>query len=94
LSLGLVGATSCARSAARRQKCADEAVNPALCSRNCAPAREFSDAAPEALGRLVQTRRIVDGRHALDSDTYRAAGWEYRALGQPSQGRTATLARA
>jgi UDPglucose 6-dehydrogenase len=55
---------------------------------------EFSDADPEALGRLVQTRRIVDGRHALDSDAYRAAGWEYRALGQPAQGRTATLARA
>ncbi|RNB50784.1 hypothetical protein EDM22_05775 [Agromyces tardus] len=39
-------------------------------------------------------RRLGDGRHALDSDTYRAAGWEYRALGQPAQGRTATVARA
>ncbi|WP_247829140.1 UDP-glucose dehydrogenase family protein [Arthrobacter antioxidans] len=46
---------------------------------------EFRKAHPEVLGRLVSSRRIVDGRHALDSDAYRSAGWEYRALGRPEQ---------
>jgi UDPglucose 6-dehydrogenase len=43
---------------------------------------EFGNADPEHVGRLVRTRRIVDGRHALDADAYRAAGWELRALGR------------
>ncbi len=43
----------------------------------------FRQADPELLGALVARRRIVDGRHALDADLYRAAGWEYRALGRP-----------
>jgi UDPglucose 6-dehydrogenase len=46
---------------------------------------EFADADPEALGGWVADRRIVDGRHALDRDAYRAAGWEYRALGRPAE---------
>jgi len=33
----------------------------------------------------VQRRNIVDGRHALDAEAYRAAGWDYRALGAPSR---------
>jgi UDPglucose 6-dehydrogenase len=45
---------------------------------------EFRDASPEQLGELVAGRRVVDGRHALDADRYRAAGWEYRALGLPT----------
>lgn len=44
---------------------------------------EFRFADPEMLGTLVAERRMVDGRHALDPDRYRAAGWEYRALGRP-----------
>jgi UDPglucose 6-dehydrogenase len=44
---------------------------------------EFSEADPHVLGRLVHSRRIVDGRHALDPEAYRAAGWEFRALGRP-----------
>ena len=44
---------------------------------------EFRNADPDALGTLVAGRRIVDGRHALDADRYRAAGWDYRALGRP-----------
>jgi UDPglucose 6-dehydrogenase len=44
---------------------------------------EFRQADPEALGALVAGRRIVDGRHALDPARYRAAGWDYRALGTP-----------
>ncbi|MDF1603434.1 UDP-glucose/GDP-mannose dehydrogenase family protein [Nocardioides sp. YIM 152315] len=38
---------------------------------------------PVELGGLVQTRRIIDGRNALDPDAWRAAGWRYRALGRP-----------
>ncbi|WAH97263.1 UDP-glucose dehydrogenase family protein [Arthrobacter sp. MMS18-M83] len=45
---------------------------------------EFRDADPEVLGELVQLRNIVDGRHALNAGAYRAAGWDYRALGTPN----------
>ena len=44
---------------------------------------EFKEADPDEVGERVNARRIVDGRDALDADSYRAAGWEYRALGQP-----------
>ncbi|MCO5996231.1 UDP-glucose dehydrogenase family protein [Actinoallomurus rhizosphaericola] len=43
---------------------------------------EFREVDPAALGEVVRHRRIVDGRHALDADAWRAAGWEYRALGR------------
>ncbi|MFT4029647.1 MAG: UDP-glucose/GDP-mannose dehydrogenase family protein [Protaetiibacter sp.] len=45
---------------------------------------EFVSADPEELGALAAHRRIVDGRGALDVARYRAAGWEYRALGRPA----------
>ncbi|HEX3680270.1 MAG TPA: UDP-glucose/GDP-mannose dehydrogenase family protein [Galbitalea sp.] len=45
---------------------------------------EFRDAEPNDIGQLMATRRVVDARHALDSEAYRSAGWMYRALGQPS----------
>ena len=54
--------------------------------------QEFRDVDPEALGKLVRHRRIVDGRHALDADDYRDKGWEFRALGRPAQSHTVTLA--
>ncbi|MEU6341134.1 UDP-glucose/GDP-mannose dehydrogenase family protein [Streptomyces sp. NPDC046977] len=44
---------------------------------------EFRQIDPEAMGAVVASRRIVDGRHALDPVQWRAAGWEYRALGRP-----------
>jgi UDPglucose 6-dehydrogenase len=44
---------------------------------------EFRTADPDYLGGLVRQRRIVDGRHALDSSAYTSKGWEYRALGRP-----------
>ena len=44
----------------------------------------FRNADPAVLGELVQLRNIVDGRHALDAAAYRAAGWDYRALGTPT----------
>ena len=53
--------------------------------------QKFRDADPEMMGELVDRKAIVDGRHALDADAYRAAGWEYRALGRPAQPRTVQL---
>jgi len=44
---------------------------------------EFREIDPAAMGAVVTRRRIVDGRHALDPAQWRAAGWEYRALGRP-----------
>ena len=38
---------------------------------------------PSALSDVVTSRRIVDGRNALDPARWRAAGWTYRALGRP-----------
>jgi UDPglucose 6-dehydrogenase len=44
---------------------------------------EFREVDPDALGAVVDHRRIVDGRHVLNAGRWRAAGWEYRALGRP-----------
>jgi UDPglucose 6-dehydrogenase len=44
---------------------------------------EFRDADPEILGKAVRRRNVLDTRHALDPDRWRAAGWTYRALGRP-----------
>ncbi|MQY04862.1 UDP-glucose dehydrogenase family protein [Actinomadura macrotermitis] len=43
---------------------------------------EFREIEPDALAGVVRHKRIVDGRHALDAARWRAAGWEYRALGR------------
>ncbi|MEU7910675.1 UDP-glucose dehydrogenase family protein [Microbispora bryophytorum] len=45
--------------------------------------QEFVALDPEELGAVVTARTIVDGRNALDADTWREAGWDYRALGRP-----------
>ncbi|MEV0406257.1 UDP-glucose/GDP-mannose dehydrogenase family protein [Actinoallomurus sp. NPDC050550] len=45
--------------------------------------KEFRDIDPEILGAAVAERNIVDGRNALDPERWRAAGWQYRALGRP-----------
>ncbi|MFF5258689.1 UDP-glucose dehydrogenase family protein [Actinomadura viridis] len=47
---------------------------------------EFRDMDPHALAEVVAERNIVDGRNALDPDRWRAAGWNYRALGRPHPG--------
>jgi UDPglucose 6-dehydrogenase len=52
---------------------------------------EFRTADPGLLGHVVAQRRIVDARHALDAAAYRAAGWEYRALGRPDGAGAAQL---
>ncbi|GIF13742.1 UDP-glucose dehydrogenase family protein [Actinoplanes teichomyceticus] len=44
---------------------------------------EFRDIEPSAMAAVAGQPRIVDGRHALDPASWRAAGWEYRALGRP-----------
>ncbi|MEV7319135.1 UDP-glucose/GDP-mannose dehydrogenase family protein [Streptomyces sp. NPDC093970] len=44
---------------------------------------QFREIDPEVMGSVVNRRRVVDGRHALDPAEWRAAGWEYRALGRP-----------
>ena len=43
---------------------------------------QFREIDPEVMGSVVNRRRVVDGRHALDPAEWRAAGWEYRALGR------------
>jgi UDPglucose 6-dehydrogenase len=43
---------------------------------------QFREIDPAAMGAVVNRRRVVDGRHALDPAQWRAAGWEYRALGR------------
>jgi UDPglucose 6-dehydrogenase len=44
---------------------------------------QYVELSPDAAGRLVATKRILDGRNCLDPATWRAAGWSYRALGRP-----------
>jgi UDPglucose 6-dehydrogenase len=46
--------------------------------------REFRELDPNAVADVVAERRVLDGRNALDSDRWRAAGFVYRALGRPS----------
>jgi UDPglucose 6-dehydrogenase len=38
---------------------------------------------PVKFGEVVRHKRILDGRNALDPAAWRAAGWQYRALGRP-----------
>ncbi|MFF0307480.1 UDP-glucose dehydrogenase family protein [Streptosporangium sp. NPDC004379] len=45
--------------------------------------REFVELDPEELGAVVASRKMVDGRNALDAELWRNAGWHYRALGRP-----------
>ena len=44
---------------------------------------EFKNMHPGVVGKLVAQRKIVDGRNVLDPKQWRAAGWQYRALGRP-----------
>ena len=45
--------------------------------------REFRDMDPSVLSDIVASKKIVDGRNALDPAQWRGAGWVYRALGRP-----------
>jgi UDPglucose 6-dehydrogenase len=44
--------------------------------------RDYRELDPEAFGKVVAHRRMVDGRNVLDPVAWRAAGWTYRALGR------------
>jgi UDPglucose 6-dehydrogenase len=46
--------------------------------------REYRDLDPASLGRVDSTRHLIDARNALDADSWRKAGWTYRALGRPT----------
>jgi UDPglucose 6-dehydrogenase len=44
--------------------------------------REYRDLDPKALSSLVRKKIVIDGRNALDRDKWRAAGWQFHALGR------------
>ena len=44
--------------------------------------QQYRDLDPATFGKLVAQKRVLDGRNALDRDTWTAAGWFYRALGR------------
>ena len=46
--------------------------------------QQFRAIDPQRFGQVVASRSIVDGRHALDPEAWRSAGWTYRALGRTS----------
>jgi UDPglucose 6-dehydrogenase len=43
---------------------------------------EFGSIDPVSLGDVVGERRVLDGRLVLDPEKWRAAGWDFRALGR------------
>jgi UDPglucose 6-dehydrogenase len=45
--------------------------------------REFRELDPHALGDVVASKSLVDGRNVLDLARWRGAGWTVRALGRP-----------
>jgi UDPglucose 6-dehydrogenase len=44
---------------------------------------QYVELDPDALGAVVRSRHMLDGRNVLDPEQWRAAGWTYRALGRP-----------
>ncbi|MGY2078753.1 UDP-glucose dehydrogenase family protein [Modestobacter sp. SYSU DS0657] len=44
--------------------------------------QQYKELDPVAFGTVVRQKRVLDGRNALDRDTWVAAGWTYRALGR------------
>jgi UDPglucose 6-dehydrogenase len=45
--------------------------------------QEFREMDPSVLSAVVDDRRIIDARNALDPGRWRDAGWSYRSLGRP-----------
>ncbi|WP_025158649.1 UDP-glucose dehydrogenase family protein [Leifsonia aquatica] len=43
---------------------------------------QYRELDPVALGSIVSTKRVIDGRNVLDPAAWRAAGWSYRGLGR------------
>jgi len=44
---------------------------------------EFRNADPIALGELVASKLVIDGRNCLDQTLWVRAGWRYRGMGRP-----------
>lgn len=44
---------------------------------------EYRELDPVAVGELVASRIIIDGRNCLDAAAWRAAGWTYISMGRP-----------
>ncbi|TFV64802.1 UDP-glucose/GDP-mannose dehydrogenase family protein [Geodermatophilus sp. DF01-2] len=44
--------------------------------------KQYRELDPVAFGKVVAGKRVLDGRNALDRETWTAAGWTYRALGR------------
>lgn len=45
---------------------------------------QFVEIDPVKLGEVVTSRRVLDGRNALDAASWAAAGWEYLGIGRPN----------
>ncbi|WP_374311188.1 UDP-glucose/GDP-mannose dehydrogenase family protein [Microbacterium sp.] len=45
--------------------------------------REYRDLDPAAVADLVARKVVIDGRNCLDSDAWRARGWQFHGLGRP-----------
>ena len=43
---------------------------------------EYRELNPKALASLVKKKIVIDGRNALERDKWRAAGWQFHALGR------------
>ncbi len=44
--------------------------------------KEYRDLDPSAIGELVNSKFLIDGRNALDREKWRSAGWRVHALGR------------
>lgn len=44
--------------------------------------KQYRELDPGSFGKVVKTRRVLDGRNALDREAWESAGWTYRALGR------------
>jgi len=44
--------------------------------------QQYRDLDPVAFGNLVKRKSVLDGRNALNRESWQAAGWSYRALGR------------
>lgn len=44
---------------------------------------EYKAITPEAAGKLVNAKNLLDGRNVMDPAAWRAAGWNYKGIGRP-----------
>ncbi|TCK20937.1 UDP-glucose dehydrogenase family protein [Pseudonocardia endophytica] len=44
--------------------------------------QQYRDLDPVAFGKVVKRKSVLDGRNALNRESWEAAGWSYRALGR------------